>query len=82
MLKNKIQILLVLLQSVHGGLDTESRHIGDFGNIEANEEVAEVNLKVNSITLYDGANSIIGKAIVVHADEDALNDTLGDSGNT
>jgi len=57
---------------VHGGPCDEARHAGDLGNIIADDKgVAKVELKDAQIPLT-GVNSIIGRAIVVHADEDDL----------
>lgn len=48
------------------------RHVGDLGNILANESgVADVNIK-DSIISFTGNNNIIGRAIVVHSGEDDL----------
>ncbi|XP_057305887.1 uncharacterized protein LOC130644343 [Hydractinia symbiolongicarpus] len=56
----------------HGAPGDENRHSGDLGNIEAGSDgVAIVNITDNQIPLH-GINSIIGRAIVVHKDEDDL----------
>jgi len=56
----------------HGGPDDAKRHVGDLGNIEANANgVADIHLHDDLISL-NGENSIIGKAIIVHAGEDDL----------
>ena len=56
----------------HGGPSDEERHVGDLGNINANEEgVAKVNLTDKLISL-NGPNSIVGRALIVHADVDDL----------
>ncbi len=66
----------------HGGADTAERHAGDFGNIEADasgKAHAEVQLKG---VKFDGADSIIGKAVIVHDKEDDLKtDPSGNSGD-
>ena len=54
----------------HG--DVDNGHIGDLGNIEANSKgVAEFKIKSKTIQLQ-GATSIVGRAVVVHEDEDDL----------
>ena len=54
----------------HGDID--NGHIGDLGNIEANSKgVAEFKIKSKTIQLQ-GATSIVGRAVVVHEDEDDL----------
>mmetsp|Transcript_29057 Transcript_29057/g.81309 ORF Transcript_29057/g.81309 Transcript_29057/m.81309 type:complete len:151 (+) Transcript_29057:72-524(+) len=56
----------------HGAPDDENRHVGDLGNIVADDQgVAKVSLSDKQIQLT-GANSIIGRSIVVHAGEDDL----------
>ncbi|XP_037560209.1 superoxide dismutase [Cu-Zn]-like [Dermacentor silvarum] len=56
----------------HGAPDVEDRHVGDLGNIEADEcGVAVFNLTDHLLTL-NGEHSIIGRAVVVHAGEDDL----------
>ena len=54
----------------HGNL--ENGHVGDLGNITANEEgVAEFTIKAERVDLV-GERSVVGRAIVVHADVDDL----------
>mmetsp|Transcript_45539 Transcript_45539/g.72833 ORF Transcript_45539/g.72833 Transcript_45539/m.72833 type:complete len:193 (+) Transcript_45539:456-1034(+) len=56
----------------HGGPTDAERHVGDLGNIVANSNgVATVEL-MDELVQLNGANSIIGRSIVVHADEDDL----------
>ncbi len=56
----------------HGAPDDSLRHVGDLGNIEAGQDsTASVNI-VDSILTLSGPNSIVGKAVVVHADADDL----------
>lgn len=60
------------LNKEHGGPDSDVRHVGDLGNIEAGADgVANVNITDKMIQLQ-GANSIIGRTLVVHADPDDL----------
>jgi superoxide dismutase, Cu-Zn family len=50
----------------------DARHVGDLGNITANEQgEAEFNVEDNQIML-SGPDSVIGKAFVVHANQDDL----------
>uniref|UniRef100_A0A0S2A460 Superoxide dismutase [Cu-Zn] n=1 Tax=Chrysomela lapponica TaxID=153811 RepID=A0A0S2A460_CHRLA len=56
----------------HGGPDSDVRHVGDLGNVEASDNgVAKVNIKDKLISLV-GENNIIGRTVVVHADPDDL----------
>jgi len=59
--------------SVHGApTDPKgSRHAGDLGNVLAEGGVAKVNISDSLISL-SGENSIIGRTMVIHADQDDL----------
>ncbi|MCK5941512.1 MAG: superoxide dismutase family protein [Planctomycetes bacterium] len=64
----------------HGRQSDETRHVGDLGNIEANEEgVAKVDITDRLIALH-GAHSVLGRAIVVHADADDYSQPTGAAG--
>jgi Cu-Zn family superoxide dismutase len=57
----------------HGGLSSEKRHAGDLGNLQADANgYAEASVEVSGITLGADANSIIGRAVIVHASPDDL----------
>lgn len=58
--------------SDHGGPNDQERHVGDLGNIEAGEDGRATLQMEDSVITFSGANSIIGRAVVVHADEDDL----------
>ncbi|PWZ14389.1 hypothetical protein Zm00014a_026788 [Zea mays] len=56
----------------HGAPEDEDRHAGDLGNVTAGEDgVVNVNITDSQIPLA-GPHSIIGRAVVVHADPDDL----------
>lgn len=56
----------------HGAPTDEVRHVGDLGNISANfNAVAEFEFVDVTITLA-GANSILSRAVIIHAGEDDL----------
>ncbi len=56
----------------HGAPEETVRHVGDLGNIKANAEgVAQINITDTMISL-SGPNSILGRAFVVHSQEDDL----------
>lgn len=68
--------------AMHGGPDAgmDQRHVGDLGNIQAGaDSTAAVQITDNVIT-FEGTNSIIGKALVVHETADDL--TTDPSGNS
>ncbi|XP_064093333.1 superoxide dismutase [Cu-Zn]-like [Macrobrachium nipponense] len=56
----------------HGAPEHRERHIGDLGNIQADTQGrAYVNVTDPLVSLV-GPRSVIGRAVVVHADEDDL----------
>lgn len=56
----------------HGAPDAENRHVGDLGNVIAGPNgVAKVNITDSQISL-SGTYSVLGRAMVVHADPDDL----------
>ncbi|XP_042393270.1 superoxide dismutase [Cu-Zn] 2-like isoform X2 [Zingiber officinale] len=60
------------LNKSHGAPSDWERHAGDLGNIVANQDgIAEVYVKDLQIPL-SGPNSVLGRAVVVHADPDDL----------
>lgn len=66
----------------HGGPGSKMHHLGDLGNILANENgVANVDIIVSGITIaLMGTASIGDRSIVVHAKEDDFSDPAGNSG--
>ena len=66
----------------HGGPQSAERHLGDLGNITADASGnAEVNIHAGGVTLGEGENAIMGKAIIVHAGADDLTtQPTGDAG--
>ncbi|KAL1456593.1 hypothetical protein WDU94_001312 [Cyamophila willieti] len=60
------------LNKEHGGPTDTHRHVGDLGNVVADgSKVAKVNI-TDSIISLSGANNILGRTLVVHADPDDL----------
>jgi len=56
----------------HGGPGDGERHAGDLGNVTAGADgVAKIDLKDVQISL-SGALSVVGRTMVVHADQDDL----------
>lgn len=56
----------------HGGPESDERHVGDLGNIEVDENgFAELDM-VDPMLSFEGANSIIGRGIIIHEGEDDL----------
>jgi Cu-Zn family superoxide dismutase len=67
---------------MHGGPESEQRHVGDLGNIKADDQGnAEIDIKDKIIALY-GAHSIVGRSLIVHAKADDLkSDPAGNAGD-
>jgi Cu-Zn family superoxide dismutase len=56
----------------HGAPTSQNRHVGDLGNIPANAEGKAHYEWTDPVMTFTGTRSIIGRAIIVHADEDDL----------
>jgi Cu-Zn family superoxide dismutase len=65
----------------HGGPHSEERHVGDLGNIKADDEgKAVIDIKDKVISL-SGKHSIVGRAVIVHEKADDLKtDPTGEAG--
>jgi superoxide dismutase, Cu-Zn family len=65
----------------HGGPQDERRHVGDFGNVEADEDGIAHFVLIDPVISLDGPHSIIGRSVVVHAEEDDMQtQPSGDAG--
>lgn len=59
--------------SIHGGPDSVNRHVGDLGNIVADANgVARYRMIDSMIRLRGTKCNIIGRGLIIHADEDDL----------
>jgi len=56
----------------HGAPTDAQRHEGDFGNIMADSTGNAILEWVDPMIAFEGPNSIIGRAVIVHASEDDL----------
>lgn len=56
----------------HGAPEDEVRHAGDLGNITAGDDGAATFTIIDKQIPLSGPNSIVGRAVVVHADTDDL----------
>ena len=62
----------------HAGPKDENRHVGDLGNIHADETGrGTLNWEDHLITIYGTVNNVIGRSMVCHERED----DLGTGGN-
>ncbi|MBI5066171.1 superoxide dismutase family protein [Candidatus Woesearchaeota archaeon] len=67
--------------SKHGSPENKEHHVGDLGNIDANNKGHAQMDKVFTYLSFSGVNSIIGRAIVVHAkQDDFVSQPSGNSG--
>lgn len=66
----------------HAGHEAEVRHVGDLGNLVANADNTATFDFYDDHMEFVGMNNIIGKAFIVHADEDDLtSQPAGNSGD-
>lgn len=54
----------------HGGPLSTDRHVGDLGNVVANQDGIVTDEYVDFVISLNGPHSIIGRSVIVHADED------------
>lgn len=65
----------------HGAPDAEKRHVGDLGNIEADENGDAFYERIDTVLKLEGPNSIIGKSVIVHTGvDDFTTQPTGDAG--
>ena len=57
---------------IHGAPMSMSRHMGDMGNLEADESGKAHLEYIDVVIKLNGPNSILGKSIIVHQGEDDL----------
>lgn len=58
--------------SIHGDINSRNSHAGDLGNISANSsEICDMEIHSAKLRL-NGKNSIIGRSLVIHSQEDDL----------
>lgn len=65
----------------HGGPNDQQRHVGDMGNITADSSGHAHKEYVDHLMTFEGENSIIGKAVIIHGQADDLtSQPTGDAG--
>ncbi len=66
----------------HGSPHDSQRHAGDFGNLTADRSGKAHYNRVDTMIAFEGAKSIIGRAVIVHAKADDLrSQPSGDAGD-
>lgn len=59
----------------------EAHHAGDFGNLEANPEgVARYDRTFESLTIAGSEAPVLGRAVIIHAEEDQFDQPTGSAG--
>lgn len=65
----------------HGGPDSTERHVGDFGNLVADNDGKAHYDRIDTLISLEGEHSIVGKSLVIHADlDDFITQPTGNSG--
>ena len=65
----------------HGAPESAERHAGDFGNITADESGKAHYERVDKNISFEGANSVLGRGVIVHAKaDDLMTQPAGDAG--
>lgn len=65
----------------HGLPDAETRHAGDLGNLEADEQgKVHYELTVTNVSIAGTKNPIIGRGVIVHAKVDDGSQPVGNAG--
>lgn len=59
-------------ESQHGSPTAENRHMGDMGNLSASDDGTATIDYVDPEISLDGADNVIGRAVIVHGGEDDL----------
>lgn len=54
----------------HGAPDDANRHVGDLGNLIADANGDAYYARVDTVIELEGANTIVGRAVIVHEKED------------
>lgn len=65
----------------HGKPGDEHRHVGDMGNLQANDKgVAEISLTLKGTQLCGMNSMIVGRCVIVHAKPDDFSQPVGNAG--
>lgn len=64
----------------HGAPDTADRHVGDLGNITADENGHAHFERVDKVIALKGENNVIGRSMIVHEKADDFSQPVGNAG--
>ncbi|HWV99949.1 MAG TPA: superoxide dismutase family protein [Candidatus Acidoferrum sp.] len=65
----------------HGLPDSDNRHAGDLGNVQADDQgKAHYEITVSNISIMGSRNPIIGRGVIVHAKVDDGGQPVGNAG--
>lgn len=64
----------------HGSPDADERHVGDLGNITADDSGKAMIDMTDKVIKLQGPNSIIGRAVIIHAAPDDFSQPVGNAG--
>lgn len=68
--------------SKHGGPDSPERHVGDLGNLVADENGHAHYERVDKIISFEAEKSILGRSLIIHSGaDDFTTQPTGDSGD-
>jgi Cu-Zn family superoxide dismutase len=68
-------------KEMHGGPEAEHRHVGDLGNIKADEDGKAVINITDTLVRLRGKHSIVGRSVIVHEKKDDFKtQPTGDAG--
>ena len=68
------------MNSKHGSPTDPEHHVGDFGNLEANEQGVARFERVFTWLTFKGTNTIIGRGVIVHEKADDFGQPSGNAG--
>lgn len=65
----------------HGAPDSPTHHTGDLGNVEADADGnVDFEMTVDFISLSEGPDSVLGRAVIIHAAADDFGQPTGNAG--
>jgi Cu-Zn family superoxide dismutase len=64
----------------HGAPDASVRHVGDLGNVNANASGKAAGERLDKMVQLNGAHSVVGRAIIIHAKPDDFGQPTGNAG--